>query len=488
MILDANKGFLRAGFDEESGDLRLYDSAGNSLTGKGGLALTETDPTTGQSVIVGSDTDLSLSPNQPLGKGKNYLIYPGVTALSMTGLTPASFTFGGATSVHSMDADNKWFQDSTQVLDVANTGAASAALNIARTLPSPIEALGEAPSLCIPLWIEDYLKLGGITIRLSMGDATFANQFFVTWGISPSGNPSLQRNGWQFAFFGPSDWQSAGTPTWNMPIHAVRFQQLNSPTLSGGRVKYDSIILNYRALANFIMMIDGAETSLDTFMRQLCNSLGIPISCSMGPGVLGQPGKISVETAREMAREGHVFVPRNSIRVGLPGAQTNAQVSANLRLAQDTIRDVFAGIVSDSTIERWVRHWTCANGVNAFTQGDRSLFDYLAEHNGIVTARTTDTTNGARQIPQGYGQDNLFQMPIIDGWVQSNDAFYAALDKTIERNAMAIAFTHGVTNAINPGVTTITYKQMESRLRYAKTKEAAGLLKFSTLPDWYDNR
>ena len=55
MILDANKGYLRAGFDEESGDLRLYDSAGNSLTGDAGLALSNTDPTTGQTVIVGPD-------------------------------------------------------------------------------------------------------------------------------------------------------------------------------------------------------------------------------------------------------------------------------------------------------------------------------------------------------------------------------------------------------------------------------------------------
>ena len=55
MILDANKGFLRAGFDEDSGELRLYDSAGNSLTGEAGLALSKTDPTTGQTVIVGQD-------------------------------------------------------------------------------------------------------------------------------------------------------------------------------------------------------------------------------------------------------------------------------------------------------------------------------------------------------------------------------------------------------------------------------------------------
>lgn len=55
MILDANKGFLRAGFVEESGDLRLYDLAGNSLTGEGGLALSKTDPSTGQTYIVGPD-------------------------------------------------------------------------------------------------------------------------------------------------------------------------------------------------------------------------------------------------------------------------------------------------------------------------------------------------------------------------------------------------------------------------------------------------
>ena len=54
-ILDANKGFLRAGFDEESGDLKLYDSAGNSLTGEAGLALSQYDPTTNQTAIVGSD-------------------------------------------------------------------------------------------------------------------------------------------------------------------------------------------------------------------------------------------------------------------------------------------------------------------------------------------------------------------------------------------------------------------------------------------------
>lgn len=55
MILDANKGYLRAGFDEDSGELRLYDSAGNSLTGEGGLTLSKVDPTTGQTVIVGPD-------------------------------------------------------------------------------------------------------------------------------------------------------------------------------------------------------------------------------------------------------------------------------------------------------------------------------------------------------------------------------------------------------------------------------------------------
>ena len=55
MILDANKGYLRAGFDEESGELRLYDSAGNSLTGDAELALSKTDPTTGHTVIVGPD-------------------------------------------------------------------------------------------------------------------------------------------------------------------------------------------------------------------------------------------------------------------------------------------------------------------------------------------------------------------------------------------------------------------------------------------------
>lgn len=57
-ILDANKGFLRAGFDDESGDLKLYDSAGNSLTGEGGLTITQTDPTTGQPADIGGDSVL----------------------------------------------------------------------------------------------------------------------------------------------------------------------------------------------------------------------------------------------------------------------------------------------------------------------------------------------------------------------------------------------------------------------------------------------
>lgn len=54
-ILDANKGYLRAGFDDETGDLKLFDASGKSLTGDSGLALSKTDPTTGQTVIVGPD-------------------------------------------------------------------------------------------------------------------------------------------------------------------------------------------------------------------------------------------------------------------------------------------------------------------------------------------------------------------------------------------------------------------------------------------------
>lgn len=458
-----------------------------SVTAVKGAAQRVIDPANGQESILGSDITSNLIPSRPVGKGKDYLIYPGVTILSMTGLATTDFQYGGTTSVRAMDTDNKWFPESTQIIDVTNTGGSGAGLNITRNLPSPIAALGEAPNMCIPIWVEDYTKMGSVEIRFSMGDTAFTNYFRVTWGVNPGGNDSLKRNGWHFAFFGPSDFVSVGSPTWEMTINAVRFYQLNSSGVTapnGGRVKYDSIIFNYRAAANFCMMIDGCPDSLGTFMRPLCNSLGMPITCSVTPGEIGGVGKISVEIAHAMAREGHVFVPRNPITVGNSGATTNAQVSAGLMQAQDYIRTIFAGVVSDATIERWVRHWTCANGVSAFTLGDPALFNYLVLHNGIVTARTTHTTNGPMMIPQGYGQDNLHQMPIIAGWPQTNESFNLSIDKTIERGAMSIAFTHEISHVTS----VVTYKQMEARLKYAKTKEAAGLLKFRTLPDWYDNR
>ncbi|ABE50962.1 hypothetical protein [Methylobacillus flagellatus] len=469
---------VKTGLEGLSGDSRL-----DVLAVKG--AAHQTADENGKPVITSGGVDYALTPNASIGKGKNYLIYPGVTILSMTGLATTDFQYGGSTSVRSMDTDNKWFPGSTQVFDVTNTGGSGAGLNITRNLPAPVAALGEAPNMCIPIWVEDYTKMGSVEIRFSMDDIAFDNYYRATWGVNPNGNNSLKRNGWHFAFFAPSDFVAVGSPTWEMTINAVRFYQLNASGVTapnGGHVKYDSIIFNYRAMANFCYMIDGTQESLGSFVRPLCNSLGIPLTVSLTvQNIIGQPGYVSLETLHGMAREGTTFVPRNPIRVGDPGATTNAQVSAGLKASQDYIRTIFRGVVPDATIERWLRHWTCANGVNAFTQGDRSLFDYLAEHNGIVTARTTDTTNGPMMIPQGYGQDNLHQMPIIDGWPQADSVFMASLDKTIARNAMAIAFTHGVDHN-----TIVTYKNLEARLKYAKAKAAAGLLKFRTLPDWYD--
>lgn len=87
-ILDANNGYLRAGFDDESGDLKLFDASGKSLTGDSGLAFSKTDPTTGQPVIV--DTEGNL---YELGSGLNSItstarmkLLPGAGLFSANGV------------------------------------------------------------------------------------------------------------------------------------------------------------------------------------------------------------------------------------------------------------------------------------------------------------------------------------------------------------------------------------------------------------------
>lgn len=413
--------------------------------------------------------------------GDFYQISPGEVIFNPGATLAAGVSLAGATGVKSDNAAIKWFAESTSTIDVTNNGGSGATLNVSHTLPVARAAMGVAPSLLVPIWVEDYTQINTVKVRLSMGDATFANSYDYTYAVSNSGSNILKKNGWHLVSVGASDWVATGTVDWaTQTINAIRFSFVNKSGGNASRILIDKIKLNNRAKAKVLLMTDGTYAEQWNFSRRVLNALGLRATFSVTPGEPGGAGKMTLAQIESIANDGHAVCPRNSTALN---TLTADQAVANVAAAQDYLRSILGSVG-----EEGAKFITYANGIyyaSGATVGDMTVVNRLAAELGIVGGRTTEATNSAGYMILGADNypPNIMTAPILGAWTGNTlAALKANIDTAIERGAAVCYFNHAPQNVAGSIESTELVRQF---YEYVALKKSQGLIDDVTWPEFY---
>lgn len=414
-------------------------------------------------------------------RGCFYQTSPGEVIEDPSTVLAAGMSLAGATGTKIDNASLTWFSDSTSTVDVTNTGGSGATINLTYNLGVARAILGVAPSLLVPVYVDNYTKINGITIKLSMGDTTFANSFNYTYGVSNVGTLNLKKNGWHLISVGASDWVTVGSADWTtQTINAVRFAFINASGANNARIAVDKVKINNRAKAKILLMTDGTYSEQWDFNRPILNALKLRATYSVTQGEQNIAGRLTTAQIYKIADEGNAFVPRNSIGFN---SQTADQCIVNARAAQDHIKS-FLGSVGDVGS----KFFTFNQGqyyASGGTTGDMTVVNRMAGELGIVGARTTEATNAPGYMILGAGNypPNMMTAPIIGNWTGNVLATMKAnVDTAIERGAAIIYFNHRVQNIAGSIESTELVRQF---YEYVALKKSQGLIDDVTWPEFY---
>lgn len=463
----------------ETPDGKLWSSFSDQLVAARNVVPTIITSASGASALVGPDGVVRLERNTYQKSGDYYKTSPGEVLIDTSAVGAAGFTMAGATNVKVDNASTVWWAGSSAV-DVTNTGGSGATLNCTRTLSVARTALGVAPSMVVPIWVEDFTKINGITIRFSMGDATFTNNYSFNYGIGPTGAGNLKRNGWHLISIGASDWVSNGAPDWTtQTINAIRILYVNAPAQNNARIIIDDLLINNRAKAKVLLMTDRTFSEQYTFLRPLLNALKLRATFSITQSDIGQAGKMTEAQVNQLIADGHALCVRNPTAMN---TLTEQQCVDAVAAEQAYIRATFgaAGAVG-------AKFLTYANGIyypSGSAAGDMAVPNRVKNELGILGARTTDTTSQPNFMQLGCDAlpPNIMVAPIIGEYTPNNSAadIIASIDRAIARSAAAVFFMHAPTHS-----SIVPQETVRAVYEHIASKKAAGLIDDVTWPEFY---
>jgi len=420
---------------------------------------------------------LNLSNDKNL-VGGYYKTQPGETLIDVSTVLAAGFSMAGATNIKSDNSTITWFGTGSCV-DTTNQGGSGATLNCTRTLSTPRAALGVAPSVLFPVWIEDFTKINTIIIRFSMGDTAFTNNYQFTYSVGPGAATWSKRNGWHLISIGTGDWTANGTVAWaTQTINAIRISFLNASGQNNARIVFDDFIINNKAKAKFIMMCDGSYSTQYTFIKPLLKALGLKATFGTTRGDLNTAGRLTTAQLNSIIADGHAISPRNLTAFN---TLTADQCITEAAAAQQYLIDNFG--IAGSIGSKFFVYNQSKYYASGASDGDTTVTARLSSELGIVFGRTTDSTNSDGYLTLGAGgvPPNLMTAPIIGSWSGNAEATLKAnIDTAIDRSAACIYYVHNPTYGSfdDPGL-------VRRVLEYVASKQAAGLIDSVTVPEFY---
>lgn len=437
------------------------------------------NPFTGGSVLLAGGSIYRPERRTDQLAGDYYRTSPGEVMIDTSAVGAAGISMAGATNVKADNASIVWWQGSSGV-DVTNTGGSSATLNCTRTLPVARAALGVAPSLVFPVWVEDFTKINGITIRFSMGDTAFTNNYSFQYQIAASGASNLKRNGWHLISVGASDWVATGAPDWaTQTINAIRVAFVNASGQNNARIVMDDLLINHRAKAKIMLQTDRTWMSQYNFVRPLMNALRLKATFAITQSDIGQAGKMNIDQINQLVADGHALCVRNPVAMN---TITEQQCVDAVAAEQAYIRATFG-----AAGEMGAKFLTYANGIyypSGSAQGDMTVPNRLRNELGILGARTTDTTSYPNFMQLGCGAlpPNIMVAPIIGEYTPSNTAadIIASIDRAIARSAAAVFFLHDPTHA-----SIVPQETVRQVFEHIAKRRSEGLIDDVTWPEFY---
>ncbi|QSB03458.1 hypothetical protein JWZ98_11275 [Methylomonas sp. EFPC1] len=419
--------------------------------------------------------------NNYISAGDFYQTSLGEVVLDTGSVLAAGMSLAGAAGSKIDNVNLKWYEDSASTVEVVNSGGSGATINLTYNLAAARAALGGAPSLLVPVYVYDYTLINSIIIRLSMGDATFANNYSYSYGVSNVGGLNLKKNGWHLISVGSSDWVGAGTVDWgNQTINAVRISFLNASGANNAKIAIDKVRINNRAKAKILLMTDGTYTEQWDVNRKLLNALNLRATFSVTEGEQNVPGRMTSNQIFQLADEGNAFVPRNTIGFNSMNAD---QCIANAKKAQDFIKS-FLGSIGEMGSKFFTFNqgqYFAAGGIT----GDMTVVNRMSSELGIVGARTTEATNSPGYMILGAGAypPNIMVAPIIGNWAGNTiAALRSNIDTAIDRGAAIVYFNHRAQNIAGSIEST---ELVRSIYEYVALKKSQGLIDDVTWPEFY---
>ncbi len=381
--------------------------------------------------------------------GQFYKKLDGRAIIDTSALTDSDFSYAGATNTHSM-MGSAWF-DGSNAIYATNAGGSGATLNVSKTLATSITAPTVAPSLLIPIYIEDYKKVNGITIMLGSSSA-FATYWYFIYNVGPSAAARFQYNGWHLVKIGASDWVAGGStvPTdWSWSITDVRIKWVNASGVTSSSIAFDDWKFNHKAKAKIILTTDIAYYDSNfRFLRQLGKSLNIPITMAVTPYYVGYSSVYcTLDQIKELVAEGNGLAFRTNYAMNT--FSDTASAIAHVKETQQYLIDNFGEAGKNGArfqVYNQGIYWLSGSSA---TFGDTSLPAAIAAQCGVVAARSTKTTNYPDHMVNGADAypPNISHCGIIGNWsAQAVTYIKSQIDLAIERGTTIHFFWHNLTD------------------------------------------
>lgn len=352
-------------------------------------------------LTVPQTNDLLYTRNMDTGRsspaGTAYLRLPGVTVFDASTL-PAMVKAGsgGGVGTYTASTINFWPGSTAAKL----TCTAGAGTQILWTQTATIWAAGTftgRPTFRCPVFFENFASVSTVSVYFSFVDATFTNNAGVSWAIGPGGAGKFKQSDWQVlntSYVG-SNWTETGTVDWTTQCYAIRF--VFNVAATGGYtstiIHVDDVVLGVKAKAKIIPVFDFGYANQYTYARPLLNSLGIRANFALTPGTIDSSGTyMTTAQVKQLISEGHKLAFRPTTGFA---SQSVQQCVDGAKAAQDYISQLF-GSDGDAgrphIIYNQGQYWPGSGGtLNAI--GDRTVVNRLRDELGVITGRTTETTN-----------------------------------------------------------------------------------------------
>ena len=346
-------------------------------------------------------------------------------------------------------------------------------------LPTPYPGNGEAPSMFVPIYVQDFSVHYGPDVYLRIG-SDWANRLEKSLNIGPSGAVPLRRNGWHMFQVTPNSWSTVtGTPDYNNDVEGFRVHIPNYPGYSGGvgaTFYVGPVYCGIRARPKLLIYADDV---IDTFITNglpIFDSYGIKVHFATAKNWVGQAGYWSLAQAQSALANGHYICGHSSKRVGVGELITVPLSVADLVENTTYVRDVIGDTEN-------YKHWVWANGQYWITDtADMSVIDAVAAQTWIKSARGTGNLNyfefGTLLGTEGTeGKHTMFDITMLGPWssTTTDTQLMDAIDDLIAGDGFGSLVFHGITDDSGAGVIN-NLTMLDNVASHIKAKYDAGLL------------